>query len=129
MPKGKFPPAIDCTQGPRPPIALGRVKSSQISAIGYDADSQTLAVQFGTGGSVYHYEGFTPEQHRAFITAESLGVHLGQHILPLQSKKYAAEAIPAPGEQAADESEGDGDGDAQPTAEELEAAGQTRLVS
>ena len=41
-------------------IDLIPVESSQIAAIGHDADTNTLAVQFkakGGPGSIYHYSG------------------------------------------------------------------------
>lgn len=62
------------------------VESSQISAIGHDPAKNVMAIQFHgrkggqlTPGSVYHYQNVTPEQHQAFIGADSLGVHFGQH--------------------------------------------------
>lgn len=89
-----FTPAIDCTTEDRAPIRLKAVDSSQIKAIGYCEDSQTLAVSFTRGpGNVYHYEGVAPDQAKAFMTADSLGSHFGEHIAKLPSKKYRPEAI------------------------------------
>lgn len=66
------------------------VKSSQIASIGYDAATQTLAVEFwnkdgaphggDVPGAVYHYEGVPAEAHAALIAAESVGKHFGAHI-------------------------------------------------
>ena len=123
MPKN-FPPAIDCTTQARHPIALAAVTSNQLKAVGYDADTQTLAIRFTRGpGCIYHYEGVTPDQHRALVTAESLGKHFGEHIQILPSKKYAPDPV------VAEPDEAESTEDAAPTGEELEAAGQTRLVS
>lgn len=64
-------------------------KSSQITAIGHDPETNTLAIQFpsktGTG-SVYHYQNFTAEDFAAFSAAESKGAHFGKHIKPLAEK-------------------------------------------
>lgn len=95
MPRN-FTPAVDCTHEDRKPIELKPVESSQIKAIGYDEDSQTLAVSFTRGpGNVYHYEGVQPDQAKAFMTADSLGSHFGEHIAKLPSKKYRPEPIQA----------------------------------
>ena len=73
-------------QKPALDIALVKCDSSQLNAVGYDADSQTLAIEFknwkGEPTSLYHYSGVTQEQFDAFNTAESKGKHLGQFIKP-----------------------------------------------
>ncbi len=51
--------------------------SSNIEAIGYN--NGVLSVQF-RGGNIYHYEGVTPEQHKAFMNADSYGSHFHAHI-------------------------------------------------
>jgi len=60
-----------------PTIAMDAVESTQIAAIGHDAATNTLAIQFpGRGekpGSVYHYANFTPKDFAAFQAAESKG--------------------------------------------------------
>jgi KTSC domain len=56
------------------------VESSQIAAIGHDAESSTLAIRFKakTGpGSLYHYANVTAEQFEAFRAAPSIGSHFG----------------------------------------------------
>lgn len=66
-----------------PVIALSPVESSQLHAIGHDAATNTLAIQFkskGGPGSTYHYANFTQEDFAAFKVAESAGAHFGQHI-------------------------------------------------
>lgn len=70
-------------------IPLTPVKSSKLHAIGHDAASQTLAVQFfakGLPGNVYHYSNFSAEEFTAFATAESVGKHFIQHIQPYKEK-------------------------------------------
>lgn len=61
-------------------IPMQPVESSQIASAGFDAGTQTLALQFKSGGPVYHYSGFTQEQYDAFLKAESKGKHFGAHI-------------------------------------------------
>lgn len=74
----------------RPMIAMDAVDSSQIAAIGHDAESNTLAIQFknwkGEPSSVYHYENFTAEQFSEFKDAPSIGSHFGKHIKPHADK-------------------------------------------
>lgn len=61
------------------PIALKPVKSSFISAIGYDLASRTLAVRFAVG-NVEHYPDVPPEVAEAFGKAESPGRFFGSQI-------------------------------------------------
>lgn len=64
-----------------PVIALTPCESSQITAFGYDAATQTLAVQFpgrgATPGSTYHYSGVPSEVFTAMQAAESKGKFFG----------------------------------------------------
>lgn len=86
------PAAADFTDEPRPPIALVPVVSQQVKAIGYDAATKILAVQFNHGvGAIYHYPGVEPETHQAFMAAESIGTFFGKHIKSLAFKKYRPE--------------------------------------
>ncbi len=55
------------------------VSSSNISAIGYDNDSLTLAIEF-KNGSVYHYSGVPQEEHAGIMNAESKGKYLNSNI-------------------------------------------------
>lgn len=71
-------------------IALQPVKSSQIAAIGYDPENQRLAIEFinhkapkegeEPKNSLYHYDGFTPEQWETFEKADSIGSHFHLHL-------------------------------------------------
>lgn len=92
-------PAQATEAGPRPPITLQRVKSSQISAVGYDKATQTLALQFKPFGgekpmNVYHYPAWGPSNHAEFMAAESLGTFFGRHIKGREFKKYTPEPLP-----------------------------------
>ena len=92
----KFPEPQPFTDKARPQIALQPVESNQIGSIGYDAETQTLAVQFKRGAmAIYHYPGVTPEQWAAFNSAESKGTHFGQHFKALPFEKFPNEH-PAP---------------------------------
>lgn len=61
------------------PIPMKTVKSSQVAAHGYDPLTQTLAVQFNSGG-VYHYSGVPQDTADALAKAESVGSFIGKHI-------------------------------------------------
>lgn len=70
-----------------PPLAL--VKSSQISAIGFDPPTGRMRVRFvdrrGKDGAMipggtYEYSGVAPEDHAALIGADSIGAHFHQLI-------------------------------------------------
>jgi hypothetical protein len=60
-------------------IPMEPVKSSQIAAVGHDPDTNTLAVQFKSGGT-YHYANVTPEQFDGLRGADSVGSHFHQTI-------------------------------------------------
>lgn len=60
------------------------VSSSNISAIGYDADSQTLEVEF-KNGAVYQYSGVPPIEHEGILYADSKGKYLHANIKPRYS--------------------------------------------
>lgn len=55
------------------------VSSSNISAIGYDTDSQTLQVEF-TNGVVYQYSNFPVGEYEGFMNADSKGKYLHANI-------------------------------------------------
>jgi len=54
-------------------VKLEKVESSLIKAVGYDADSQVLAVQFATTGEVFEYEGVPEKLYQKMISAKSIG--------------------------------------------------------
>lgn len=101
----KFPEPQAFSDQPRLPIVLAPVDSSQVAAVGYDADKKTLAVQFKHGArALYCYPNVEPETHAAFMAAESKGVFFSEHIKALPFEKFPAE--PAP--------EANNDGDREP---------------
>ena len=54
------------------------VKSTNIKAIGYNAEKRTMRVDFGA--NVYEYDDVPPETHRDFVEAQSIGSHFHKHI-------------------------------------------------
>ncbi len=62
-------------------ISMSRipVRSSNIAAIGYSADSETLEVEF-LDGSVYQYFHVPKERHTGIMSAESHGKYLARYI-------------------------------------------------
>lgn len=84
-------------------ISLIPVQSGQIAAIGYDAVTQTLAVQFAKGKSVYHYAAVPAEVNAAFMASESKGKFFQGTIKP----QYEHKLIPAPA------NDGEANGEAQ----------------
>lgn len=95
MPKSfKAPQAFD--EGQPIAIALHPVESSQIKAVGYDAETKTLAVTFVHGtGAIYHYPNVEQATFDAFKASDSAGSFFGQHIKPLPFTKYRGEAVAA----------------------------------
>jgi len=60
-------------------MKMNSVKSSQISEIGHDPATKTLAVKFKTGG-VYHYGNVSASDHHTLVTAHSVGSHFATNI-------------------------------------------------
>ncbi|MGE0799910.1 MAG: KTSC domain-containing protein [Lautropia sp.] len=52
-------------------ITLTPCKSAGIKALGYDAATKTLAIEFGSG--VYHYADVPPEVYGEMKASESIG--------------------------------------------------------
>lgn len=65
--------------------------SSAFTSVGYHPDTQTLALEFKSGG-VHHYTGVTQDEADALLGAESIGKHFHAHIKP----HYAGEKVDAP---------------------------------
>ena len=92
----KFPEPQAFSERERPQIALEPVESNQVGAIGYDDETQTLAVQFKRGArAIYHYPGVTRETFEAFKGSESIGTYFGQHIKALPFEKFPSEDVTA----------------------------------
>lgn len=73
----------------KPEIKMTAVESSQIAAIGHDAETKTLAIQFPAKsgpGTVYHYANFEQDTFDAFLAAESKGSFFGKYIKPFKDK-------------------------------------------
>ena len=49
-----------------------RVNASTLRAVGYDAATQVLEIEF-SGGSIVQYTGVSPEVHRRFMSSPSPG--------------------------------------------------------
>jgi len=63
------------------------VKSSLLAAVGYDAASRTLLLEFksrkeGEPGKVYRYADVSAETYKKFLAAPSLGSHFLKQIKP-----------------------------------------------
>ena len=54
------------------------VSSSNIAAIGYDSENQTVYVQF-LNGSTYAYKGVPEHEYENLRTAPSIGSHLNRN--------------------------------------------------
>lgn len=55
------------------------VSSSNIASIGYDADSNTLEIEF-LNGAIYQYYDVPSNVYQELITASSHGQYLAQYI-------------------------------------------------
>ena len=55
------------------------VTSTNVRAIGYDLDSQTLEVEFNNG-SVYQYAGVPQDEYEGLMNADSKGKYLNANI-------------------------------------------------
>ena len=56
------------------------VTSSSLATVGYDADTQTLEVEFTETGAVYQYTGVPVSEYNALMNAGSLGQHFNANI-------------------------------------------------
>lgn len=59
-------------------MTIQKVQSSFISGIGYESSTKIMVVQFATGSSETH-TGITPNQHKALMSAGSIGSHYNSH--------------------------------------------------
>jgi hypothetical protein len=55
------------------------VKSSNISALGYDAEKKELHVQF-TNGTSYSYAGVPEHEYKSLASADSVGKRFHTHV-------------------------------------------------
>lgn len=73
------------------------VKSSNVRSVGYDEATRQLHVEFSAKdarmpGRVYEYAGVSPDEHRALMSAQSIGTHFAAHI----KSKHTGHLIQAP---------------------------------
>lgn len=66
-------------------IHMTPVTSSQIKAIGYDAASKTLAIEFNSG--LYHYSGVPAEKFDELMAAESKNAYV-QRVIKKEGYAY-----------------------------------------
>jgi len=52
------------------------VDSTVIAQIGYDSATHELGIEYRASGEVYLYFDVPPEEHEAFMAAESKGIYL-----------------------------------------------------
>jgi hypothetical protein len=62
----------DTDAAPKREIPRGAVTSSNIMTVGFDADTDTLAVEFKSG-HIYHHSGVPSELVERFLNADSKG--------------------------------------------------------
>lgn len=65
-------------------MTLHPVTSQTIHSIGYDPATKRMQVSFHAydkrkSARLYEFEQVTPEQHAAFMAAQSKGKHFGEH--------------------------------------------------
>jgi hypothetical protein len=74
----------ESSQGRPVAIALIPIVSSQIAAVGYDAETRELVIKFRASGrtaeAIYSYDGVPPELATGLIAAESPGAYFHRHI-------------------------------------------------
>lgn len=69
-------------------IEMHPVKSEAIKALGHDRASNTLRIEFHSGGT-YDYPDVRHEEFQNFAGAGSLGRHFHQHIRKFPSTRVA----------------------------------------
>lgn len=64
-----------------------RLDSTSIASIGFEPRKRELEIEFRQSGDVYLYLGVPPEEHAAFMAAESKGEYLNQ-VFKLRGYRY-----------------------------------------
>ena len=62
------------------------VTSTMIRAVGYDAETKSLEIEFNKGGAIWLYSEVPAEEHDALMKADSLG----KYFLSRIKDKYPA---------------------------------------
>ncbi|MGH8129089.1 MAG: KTSC domain-containing protein [Gammaproteobacteria bacterium] len=65
---------------------MQKVESSQIHAVGYDAEKKTLRVSFKSGG-VYDYADVPEQVHKDMLAAESVGSFFHKNVRGIYQHK------------------------------------------
>jgi len=55
------------------------VSSSNLASVGYDSETQTLRIEFGSGG-VYEYHNVPEAEYQGLMSASSKGSYFHQNI-------------------------------------------------
>jgi len=63
------------------------VDSTVIAQIGYDSAKHELGIEYRASGEVYLYFDVPPEDHEAFMAAESKGIYLNT-VFKLRGYRY-----------------------------------------
>ena len=79
-----------------------KVRSSNIEAIGYDAATKELEIDF-QGGTSYTYSGIPKELHEQFMAAESKGKFFHVNIRSKFAFKKAPDGVKGPTTQLNEE--------------------------
>lgn len=61
-------------------VPMVSVLSSNVAAIGHDAQRAVLFVRFHDGARLYRYDGVQLDVYRAFLAAPSKGHFLARHV-------------------------------------------------
>ena len=70
-------------------LQMTRIRSSSVTAVGYDADRHELSVTF-VSGDTYVYAMVPPSVHRELLAAESVGRFVNARIKPTYPVRSAA---------------------------------------
>jgi len=75
---------FDTFRGMQFTLPLVPVRSSNLSAVGYDGQSARLTIRFHSGGT-YEYYAVPGSVHRQLMSAPSLGAYFAARIRPIYS--------------------------------------------
>lgn len=68
---------------PIPVIAMQPCESSNVKAHGYDAGTQTLAIQFRSSSASYHYKNVPADVYEDLKAAQSVGAFISANVKPV----------------------------------------------
>ena len=75
-------------------MEMRNVSSSNISAIGYDPETKTLAVQFSNSGT-YHYHDVPPDVHESIVDIDADGGSIGRFFAANIRNQFRSTRFPA----------------------------------